>query len=245
MTIKVKFDRILGRLREKDGDGGTPTPPTPSFTQTTTPTANQTYLADAVTFPGMTVEVRLRLDGTLVDADNTPQGWTHVSTGVYQRALSQPGTVPSQTWQHTTSASSIYGQRTLSVTSPARSCLPVYPAYWGIYPSNDAAGDITTVVASLKDQHRQTANLPQTTVEVPNPTGSSCWLWIVTKGTATAQPAPTPGINMMENPVDGKNFVSPMPGANWNLTGYKAYVSMQSAKAGASFGNVILTINLS
>jgi hypothetical protein len=52
-------------------------------------------------------------------------------------------------------------------------------------------------------------------------------------------------ISMMEAPVTGKTFASPMPGANWNLSGYKAYVSINRADAGLSFGPVKLTINLS
>ena len=48
MGIKVKFDTILGRLREKDGDGSAPTP-SHSLSVQTTPTQNQTYLADEQT----------------------------------------------------------------------------------------------------------------------------------------------------------------------------------------------------
>lgn len=243
MSIKVKFDKILGRLREGcKCDGGTPTPPpTPTLAGTTTPSANQSYLADAQLCPGMTVEVRLRLDGTLVDADTTPQGWTHVETGVYQRHIDNPGTVAAQTWHHTTAPGSIYGQQTASYTSPARTLSAVYPAYWGIYPSSDAAGDITAIVAALKDQHRVTQNLPQTVVTVDNPTANDCWLWIVTHGTAKATPEAF-DISMMEDPVTGKTFTSPM--ANWQMNGYKAYVSINRADAGLSFGPVKLTINL-
>lgn len=244
MSIKVKFDRILGRLREGcDCDGGTPMPPPkPTLVGTTTPSANQSYLADAQLCPGMTVEVRLRLDGTLVDADTTPQGWTHVETGVYQRHIDNPGTVAAQTWHHTTAPGSIYGQQTASYTSPARTLSAVYPAYWGIYPSSDAAGDITAIVAALKDQHRVTQNLPQTVVTVDNPTGNDCWLWIVTRNNASAFPTATPGISIVWDPVTGKTFTSPM--ANWNLSGYKVYISKYPAEPGYSFGNVLLTINL-
>lgn len=237
MGIKVKFDTILGRLREKDGDGSTPTP-SHNLSVQTTPTQNQTYLADEQTSPGMTVTVIVKFDGNIVDAASTPSGWTRTGLGTYTRHIDQPGTIAAQQWTY------VHEGRTYTATSPARSLTAIYPAYWGIYPSNDSEGDITAIVAALKDQHRQTANLPRTTVEVPNPTGSDCWMWIVTKGSATATPEAF-DVTMLRDPVTGKTFASPMPGANWNLSGYKAYVSINPADAGLSFGNVKLTINLS
>lgn len=236
MGIKVKFDKILGRLREQDCEC-TPTPPSHSFTVQTTPSGNVSYLADEAMSPGLTVQVVTKFDGAVVDADSVPTGWTRTGTGTYTRHIDQPGTIAAQQWNYTSDGT------TYQANSASRSLTAVYPAYWGIYPSNDAAGDITAIVASLKDQHRQTANLPQTVVEVPNPTGSDCWLWIVTKGTAKATPEAF-DVTMMREPVTGKTFVSPMPGANWNLSGYKAYVSINPADAGLSFGNVKLTINL-
>lgn len=234
MSIKVKFDTILGRLREKDGDGGTPTP-AHTLAVETSPTQNQTYLADAEPSPGMTVTVVVKFDGAVVDAASNPSGWTRTAPGTYTRRIEQPGTVAAQQWDY------VHEGQTYTATSPARSLAAVYPAYWGIYPSNDAEGDIGNIVADLCQQHRATANV-NATMEVPNPTGSSCWLWIVTRNHADAEPTATPGISMMDAPVGGKTFRSPL--ANWNLSGYKAYISMHSAKAGASFGNVKLTINL-
>lgn len=234
MPIKVKFDTILGRLREKDGDGSTPTP-THSFTVQTTPTS-KSYLADEQSSPGLTVQVVTKFDGVTVDAAATPSGWTRTGLGTYTRHIDEPGTIAAQQWSYTS------GGTTYHATSPARSLTAVYPAYWGIYPSNDATIDIRAIVADLAQQHRATSDT-NTTVEVPNPTGNSCWLWIVTHGTADAEPATTPGISMMDAPVTGKSFVSPV-NPSINLSGYKAYVSMNSAKAGASFGNVKLNINL-
>ena len=205
MPIKVKFDPILGRLRE--GCDCDPEPTVPDLLATTTPSANQTYLADEVQSPGMTVVVTLAFRGTPVDADATPQGWTRTAT------------------------------------SEVRSLTAVYPAYWGIYPGNDTTGDISSIVAALKDQHRETHNVGPTVVTVDNPTGSPCWLWIVTRGTAKATPEAF-DVSMMDDPATGKTFTSPMPGANWSLSGYKAYVSINRADAGLSFGPVKLTINL-
>lgn len=241
MSLKVKFDRILGRLREQDGDGSTPEPPKPKITVETIG-SNKIFYADEQQNDTLTVTVKVWFNNQLVDADSTPSGWTKTATGTYQRTISEPGQIAQQLWSYTPGGE--YGSQTATAYSQARTLTKVWPAYWGIYPSDDAAVDISAVVADLCQQHRVKQNLPSTTVEVPNPTANSCWLWIVTRGTATAQPAPTPGISMMEAPVTGKTFASPIPGANWNLTGYKAYLSMHSAKAGASFGNVVITINL-
>lgn len=235
MTLKVKFDRILGRLREKDGDS-TPTPPvTHSLTAVTTP-GNQTYLADEQTSPGMTVTVKLYFDGTIVDAASLPTGWLHAGLGTYTRHIDHPGSVDAQQWTY------VHEGRTYTANSQKRTLTAIWPAYWGIYPSNDAGGDIRAIVADLAGQHRETANANRT-VAVPNPTASSCWLWIVARNYADAESTATPGISIMEAPVTGKSFTSPV-NPSINLSDYKAYVSMHSAKAGASFGNVKLTINL-
>lgn len=236
MAIKVKFDTILGRLREKDGDGGTPAP-THSFVAQTSPSSDKTYLADEQTSPGLTVTVTTKFDGVTVDADTTPSGWIRTALGTYTRHIDQPGDIAAQQWNYT------YGGTTYHANSAKRSLTAIYPAYWGIYPSNDSGGDITAIVASLKNQHRVTTNLPQTVYTVDNPTPNDCWLWIVTKGTARATPEAF-DISMMESPVTGKTFASPMPGADWDMTGYKAYVSINRADAGLSFGPVKLTINL-
>lgn len=235
MGIRVIYDAILGRLRE--GCGCDPEPPAKALVAATTPSANQTYLADEEQSPGLTVTVRLTFEGAPVDADSTPPGWTRTEPGTYTRHIDQPSTVPAQQWDYTDNGV-VY-----SAMSEARSLKAVYPAYWGIYPGNDAAGDITSIVSALKDQHRETHNVSPTVVNVDNPTGSPCWLWIVTRGTAKATPEAF-DVSMMDDPVTDKNFTSPMPGANWRLSGYKAYVSTNRADAGLSFGPVKITINL-
>lgn len=239
--FKVIFDCILGRLRQDKLSEGDLPDPTPLFTVETAPASSVRYYADAETNPGLTVTVKLRFNGTLVDADSTPSGWTRTGTGTYQRSVSQPGTVDAQAWSYTPGG--MYGSRTATKSSASRSLTEVYPAYWGIYPSNDASGDISAIVASLAEQHRLTASLPQTVVEVPNQTAQDCYLWIVTHGSATATPEAF-NVNMLREPVTGKTFESPMPRTGWNMSGYKAYVSINPADAGLSFGNVRMTINL-
>lgn len=247
MSVKVIFDRILGRLRETDyetgGGGGEVPDPTSHFSVTTTPANNQKYYADATTSPGMTVTVTLKFDNALVDADATPSGWTRQSLGVYTKPVSPTGTVDAQQWSYTPGG--VYENRTAVKSSPARSLSAVYPAYWGIYPGNiDLADrDLTPVVAQLYAQNRRvTQNMPTTVVNVPNNTKEDVWLWIITKGSATATPESF-DISMMEAPVGDVFFTSPLNG-EIDLSGYKAYVSINKADAGLGFGNVKLTINL-
>lgn len=248
MSLTVIFDRVLGRLREKDyeggGGGGSDVPdPMSHFSVKLTPDVNQKYFADAQTSPGMTVTVTLKFDGALVDADATPLGWTRQSLGVYTKSIAQPGTVAPQQWSYTPGG--VYEQRTAVKSSPARSLSAVYPAYWGIYPGKLGATDrdITPIVAQLYAQSRRvTSDMPTTVVNVPNDTQDDCWLWIVTKGSATATPESF-DISMMEEAVDDVYFTSPVNG-EISLEGYKAFVSINKADAGLGFGNVKLTINL-
>lgn len=244
MSMKVIFDRVLGRLREEDYEGGSDVPdPTSHFSVTTTPTRNQVYYADATTSPGMTVTVTLKFDGNLVDPDAMPIGWTRESVGVYTKTLNEPGTVDAQAWSYTPGG--VYEDRTAVKSSPARSLTEVYPAYWGIYPGNIESidDDLTPVVAQLYAQSRRLiSNMPQTVVNVPNNTQDDVWLWIITKGSATATPESF-DVSMMEEPAEDLSFTSPVNG-ELDLTGYKAYVSINKADAGLGFGNVKLTINL-
>lgn len=248
MSLTVIFDRVLGRLREKDyeggGGGGSDVPdPTSHFSVKLTPDVNQKYFADAQTSPGMTVTVTLKFDGALVDAVATPLGWTRQSLGVYTKSIAQPGTVAPQQWSYTPGG--VYEQRTAVKSSPARSLSAVYPAYWGIYPGNieHSDRDLTPIVAQLYAQNRRvTQNMPTTVVNVPNNTNEDVWLWIITKGSATATPESF-DISMMEEAVDDVYFTSPVNG-EISLEGYKAYVSINKADAGLGFGNVKLTINL-
>lgn len=244
MTKIAYYDPILGRLRERESDqGGGETPdPTPHFTVDITPTRNQSFLADDQESPGMTVTVTTRFDGNLVDADAVPDGWSHPSLGTYTKTLADAGTVNAQEWSYTPGG--VYGSLVAVKNSPARSLTAVYPAYWGLYPGNDATQrDIDDIVSSLASQHRVTAKLPKTLYNVPNVTAEDCWLWIVTKGSATATPEAF-DMTMLRDPVAGKEFLSPI-NSSIHLDGYKAYVSINKADAGMGFGNILLSINLS
>ena len=238
MSIKVKFDRILGRLREGDDGGDTPTP-SPTFTVTTTG-SNKTYYADQQQTDTLTVVAECRYDGNLVDADSVPSGWERASLGTYSKTISGSGTIAKTTFTYTPQ-----GGSALTAKSDAKTLTKVWPAYWGTYPLDDFnKGDIDVIVANLKAQHRSTSNVVNTVMNVPSDPTNDVWFWVVTHGSATVVDAVL-GANVMEAPVNAPDFASPMPGASFDLSGYKVYVSTWPAEAGqGGFGDLKINITL-
>lgn len=247
MSVQVIFDRILGRLREKDyetGGGGVPSVPDPSryLVVETTPMGVQRYFADYEECPEVTVTVRVKFNNQLVDAAEAHPNWEHPSTGIYQRTLNAPGVVASEAWTYVPGG--VYLDHVAVANSKAFTLKAVYPAYWGIWPGNDTSSpDITDVVAALNQQQRRvTQDISNLVLNVPNDSESRAWLWIVTKGSASALNAEF-NIPIIDAPVEGMEFISPV---NNQLTmqGYRAYLSQNSAAPGLSFGNVKLSISL-
>ena len=237
MSIKVKFDRILGRLREGDDGGDTPTP-SPAFTVTTTG-SNKTYYADQQQTDTLTVVAECRYDGNLVDADSVPSGWERASLGTYSKTISGSGTIAKTTFTYTPQ-----GGSALTAKSDAKTLTKVWPAYWGIYPGDDTSNpNITDMVAEFeKLGNRVTSKMVNNVVNIPNQTENDCWLWIVTRGSASATPEAF-DITILRDPVSGMEFTSPI-NENIELDGYKVYISINKADAGQGFGNVKLSINL-
>lgn len=239
MSLKVKYDVVLGRLREKDGDGGDTPTPSPTFTVTTTG-SNKTYYADEKQTDTLTVVAECRYDGNLVDADSVPSGWERASLGTYSKTISGSGTIAKTTFTYTPQ-----GGSALTAKSDAKTLTKVWPAYWGIYPSDDTSDpNITDMVSEFeKLGNRVTSKMVNNVVNIPNQTENDCWLWIVTRGSAAATPEAF-DITILRDPVTGMEFTSPMD-PTIELDGYKAYLSINKADAGQGFGNVKLSINLS
>ncbi len=239
MTIKVKFDPILGRLREKDGDGGDTPTPTPVFTVTTIGD-NKTYYADQKQTDTLTVVAECRYDDNLVDVANPPQGWERASLGTYSKTISGTGTVGATTFTYTPE-----GGSPLSAKTTAKTLTKKWPAYWGTYPSGVLPeGRIDTIAANLASQHRATANVVNSVVNVLDDPNQDVWLWVVTHGSATVVDN-TLGANIMNSPDNVADFASPMQGANFDLSGYKVYISTWPAEAGqGGFGELKINITL-
>lgn len=238
MSLKVKFDVILGRLREKDGDGNTPTP-THTFTATTTGN-NKTYYADEKETDSLTVTVTLRYDGNTVDADSVPSGWTRTALGTYQKTVNGSGTIAATTFTYTPQ-----GGSARTATSQARTLTKVWPAYWGTYPMGTVpSGRIDSIAVALAAQHRETDDVANRVVNVPDDPKDDMWLWVVTHGSATVVDANF-NMNIMESPVSVADFASPISGTNFDLSGYKVYVSTWPAEAGqGGFGDLKINITL-
>ena len=245
MSLKVIYDVILGRLRQKDGDGGdTPTPPSPqSHFTVTTSGSNKTFYADEKETDTLTVTVTLKFDNVLVDADSTPSGWTRTGTGTYERSISQPGTIAAQSWSYTPGGE--YGSQTATKSSASRTLTKVWPAYWGTYPSEIVLDHrLDGVVANLATQHRATSNVVNNVVNVPADQSQDVWLWVVTHGSATVVDNNL-GANIMNAPENAPDFASPMQGTSFDLSGYKIYVSTWPAEAGqGGFGELKINITL-
>ena len=121
----------------------------------------------------------------------------------------------------------------------------MWPAYWGTYPSEILLDDrLDGVIADLKAQHRATANVVNSVVDIPADPTEDIWLWVVTHGSATVLDNSL-GASIMNAPVNSPDFDSPMPGASFELSGYKIYVSTWPAEAGqGGFGELKINITL-
>lgn len=241
MSIKVKFDRILGRLREGDDGGDTPTP-SPSFTVTTTG-SNKTYYADQQQTDTLTVVAECRYDGNLVDADSVPNGWERASLGTYSKTISGSGTIAKTTFTYTPQ-----GGSALTAKSDAKTLTKVWPSYWGTYPLDDLykveVDAIDAIAANLASQHRSTSNVVNTVLNVPSDPNVDVWFWVLTHGSATVVDNNL-GANIMKSPVEAPDFASPMQGADFDLSGYKVYISTWPAEAGqGGFGDLKINITL-
>lgn len=239
MSLTVKFDRILGRLREADVE--TPTPPAPSHTFTATTTgSDKTYYADEKETDTLTVTVTLRYDGNPVDADTNgvPSGWEKVpnTIGQYSKTISGSGSTGAATFSYTANG------ETKTANAQSKTLTKAWPAYWGMMASNDTAGNIDTIVASLATQHRETSNVSNRTINVEGDPKNDMWLWVVTHGSATVVDA-TFNQNVMEQPVNLSEFESPM-NAQISLAGYKVYVSTWPIEAQQAGYQAKLSINL-
>ena len=152
-------------------------------------------------------------------------GWSNSATGVYTKELTgASGSIAAQAFTYTPQSGTYQGI-TVSKNSAAKSILAKYPAYYGfsateINPAN-YNGELTRITAKLT----QTADLNNTT-------GSAAHLYILTHSTATATQS-------------GNNILNAPESVTLNgMSGYKMYVSTNSAAANGKFGDVALTINV-
>ena len=239
MTLKVKFDRILGRLREKDGSGDTPTPPvTHTFTATTIG-SSKSYYADQQETGTLSVTVELRYDGNLVDADTVPSGWEKVpnTTGQYTKTISGSGSTGATTFSYTANG------ETKTANAQSKTLTKVWPAYWGMVATNDTNTGIDAIADDLaNNQHRETASFSNRLIDVEGDPKKDMWLWVMVRNSATVVDA-TFNTSVVNAPVNLAAFESPK-NANIELSGYKAYVTTWPIEANVPGYQAKLSITL-
>ncbi len=246
MSLKVKFDRILGRLREMD-DNTPPTPPpdpTEFFAANLTG-SNKTWFADTVATESLTVQVALTFNGTPVDADPDTVGlsnWTKQSTGVYTRTVTGSGTIGAMSWRYTPPGDT-YGGQTAVRSTAARTLTKVWPAYWGMVATNDTNTGIDAIADDLaNNQHRETASFSNRLIDVEGDPKKDMWLWVMVRNSATVVDA-TFNTSVVNAPVNLAAFESPK-NANIELSGYKAYVTTWPIEANVPGYQAKLSITL-
>lgn len=197
-----------------------------TLAQTNTPLTRYADTDAAIT---VSTTVTVKFDGANVQPDNhdaiVAAGWSNSATGVYTKELTgASGSIAAQAFTYTPQSGTYQGI-TVSKSSAAKSILAKYPAYYGfsateITPAN-YNGELTRITAKLT----QTADLNNTT-------GSAAHLYILTHSTATATQS-------------GNNILNAPESVTLNgMSGYKMYVSTNSAAANGKFGDVALTINV-
>lgn len=200
-----------------------------------TAAANDTYITDVVTSTTMVVTVTVKFDDVLVDADETPSGWTKASTGTYTKSVTgASGSVAETEFSYTPSSGEFEGI-TVAKNSAQKSISAINPIFYGFATTNDQA-QLASVIGTLT---RRTTRLKQV-ADLVNNTGSVAYYWILTKSTATATQL---GSTILNEPIPNKSFTSTQ-NPSITMTGYNLYISTNSCAAGGLFSNVDLTINL-
>lgn len=194
--------------------------------QVSTAVSGQNYVADLATQTTMTVTVTTKFNGTAVDCNATPSGWTKTGTGTYTRSVTgASGSVASATFTYTISGGT-YDGLTVSKNSSAKSITVSYPAWHGFTTSNDAA-DLATVLSSLT----RVTSFSSTTGALHNPLAAEAYYWIVTHNNATLTDTMTG--NMLNASVNGQSITS----NGITLSGYKVFISRASAAAGGDLSS--------
>lgn len=205
------------------------------FTIETSSTGGSYYI-DTSTNTTMTVTVKTKFDGSLVDADKTPTGWDKISTGTYTKSItgSNGTSINAQEFEYTKDGILI----TKSSTKKSISATNV--AYYGLIEGNDGTVELTSQIMSTLDNGRITHNINRTET-INNNSTETRYLWILTKSTADATQF---AISMfLDNITHNKSFESPR-NSNITLTGYNLYISDKSVSAGGSYDDVNLIINI-
>lgn len=190
--------------------------------------SNSTGIADALP-SSQTATLRIQFNGSYVNPNSDPAGWTKQSTGVYVKSLSP---VTAGTGTTTVSYTVEDGDyQGLTVTKSASATMSVsYPIFIGM------VANPTPSTINISDLERRTTKLQNAEYTWQNNLDTAGYGCIITKGNATATQA---GISIISNTGSGtvvSNGIS--------MTGYKYYFTNKSVASMGQLDKVNITVNL-
>jgi hypothetical protein len=202
----------------------------------TTDSSPTSFVRDMKTEETMTVTVTVKFDGSNVNVNNTPDEWSSPSTGVYTKQSTS--SVAAQAWEYTPSSGKYEGI-SLNKNSSTKSISGIYPAYYGIVPSENTSNIDDMVGQYLNTSGTRTTTAVSSDKSFANTTGQQAWLWILTHGTATARQS---GTSILRD-YSTVSFTSPN-NTDITMSGYKLYISKNPIGAGLPLSNVSVNITL-
>lgn len=182
------------------------------------------------------VVVSLTFDGVQVEADNVPCGWNK-SGMVYEYNLSLDGgntVVPATIFTYTPKTGK-YSGYTVTYESKAASVEWTNPIYYGFVPENSESRLTTSLISQMT---YSTEDVINPSASIRNYLANEGYFCILTKNVATASQL---GISILDCAKNAPNFMSPK-NSSVTMTGYTVYFSKNKVSAGATLGNVNLSI---
>lgn len=232
-NINYKADKINALLGFVDKQFAAENQTKANALLTVSSTGGTTFYTDTTLPANRTSKVThtLRYNGTLVDANSTPNGWTKENTGVYTATLTDSNrTLTGPTFNYDVKEGD-YAGITAVKAGATKSISVVNPAWYGFSTSNNA-NDIATVIGSLT---RITSNYSAS--KITNNSSSNGYFWMVTKNSATIKEM---GLDANQAPVT-KNFTSPSNSAI-TCESYKVYITTGQYPVGDSNLTVNITL---
>lgn len=175
----------------------------------------------------------VKYNGTNVDADQEPSGWTRTGTGVYIKNLK---TVTDSSGDATviyTIQSGEYKGLTVQKTASSKQMSLSYPAWYGVTASKDL--DIAAITNLIPSATRIESNLSNNDYTWVNNLSTSAYGFILTRGSASASQA---GISIISVIKSGIRVTS----NGQDISGYTLYATDKSISAKGSAQKVSLSI---
>lgn len=190
--------------------------------------SNSTGFADALP-SSQTATLRVQFNGSYVNPNSDPAGWTKQSTGVYVKSLSPvTASTGTTTVSYTVEDGDYQG---LTVTKSTSASMTVsYPIFIGMVASP------TPSTIKMSDLERRTTKFQNAEYTWENNLDTAGYGCIITRGNATATQA---GISIIYNPGSGTIISNGV-----QMTDYKYYFTSKSVAPMGQLDKVNITVNL-